>query len=142
MTDAEFLAAFEAATLPPACFRHADHLRAGFLLLAESGFEGAVSRMRAALRRFATALGKPELYHETITVAFMALVNERRHGHEALDWGSFAAANGDLFDKRILSGYYRPQVLESRRAREVFVLSPLAVEGDGPTGFEPHASGR
>jgi hypothetical protein len=30
-SDAEFLAAFHACTLPPSCFHHADHLRLAWL---------------------------------------------------------------------------------------------------------------
>jgi hypothetical protein len=126
MTDAEFLAALEDASLPPAAFRHDAHLRAAYLYLRQNGFEGAIARMRAALRRYAAVRGRPGLYHETITVAFLALVNERLHGGRAKDWPGFAAENRDLFDKRILSCYYRPETLESPLAREVFLLSRLA----------------
>jgi hypothetical protein len=142
MTEVEFLAAFESASLPTSSFRHADHLRAAFLLLQQGGFEGAIPRMRAALRRFAAALGKPDLYHETVTVAFLALVNERRHRREDLDWAGFAAANRDLFDKGVLARYYRPRILESWHAREVFVLGGLAAEGEAPIEIAQHASGR
>ena len=125
MTDAQFLAALDDASLPPASFRHAGHLRAAYLYLTQSGFEGAITRMRAALIRYATAQGRPGLYHETVTLAFLALVNERLHSGAAPDWESFAAGNCDLFDKRILSRYYRPDTLDSPLAREVFVLSRL-----------------
>jgi hypothetical protein len=127
MTDAEFLARLEDASLPPACFRHADHLRAAYLYLGQSGFEGAITRLRDALTRYAAAIGRPGLYHETITVAFLALVNERLQDPMAKNWEAFAAGNRDLFDKRILSHYYRTDTLESARAREVFLLSRLCV---------------
>jgi hypothetical protein len=130
MTDAEFLAALEDASLPPAAFRHDGHIRAAYLYLRQCGFEGAIARMRAALIRYATAQGRPGLYHETITVAFLALVNERLRGGTATDWPAFAAGNRDLFDKRILSCYYRSATLESPLAREVFLLSPLTTSRD------------
>ena len=135
MTDAEFLARLEDASLPPACFRHADHLRAAYLYLGQSGFEGAITRMRDALTRYAVAIGRPGLYHETITVAFLALVNERLHGAMAKNWEDFAAGNPDLFDKQILSQYYRTDMLRSARAREVFLLSRL----DGSVTLSPKA---
>jgi hypothetical protein len=53
------------------------------------------------------------------------LVNERLHGAVAKSWEDFAAGNPDLFDKQILSQYYRTDMLRSARAREVFLLSPL-----------------
>ena len=135
MTDAEFLARLEDASLPPANFRHADHLRAAYLYLQRYGFEGAITRMRGALTRYAAAIGRPGLYHETITVAFLALINERRHGTAAKDWEEFAAGNPDLFDKQVLSLYYRTDMLESARARQVFLLSRL----DGAVTLSPKA---
>ena len=126
MTDAEFLAALEGASLPPSCFRHGEHLRAAYLYLRQSGFEGAITRMRRALTGYAAAQGRPGLYHETITVAFLALVNERLQGRADQDWQTFAAGNRELFDKRYLSQYYRPETLASPRAREVFLLSRLS----------------
>jgi len=135
MTDAEFLGQLEDASLPPANFRHADHLRAAYLYLQRYGFEGAITRMRGALTRYAAAIGRPGLYHETITVAFLALINERRHGTAAKDWEEFAAGNPDLFDKQVLSLYYRTDMLESARARQVFLLSRL----DGAVTLSPKA---
>ncbi len=125
MTDAEFLAALESAHLAPSCFRHADHLRAAYLYLRQSGFEGAITRMRRALTRYAAAHGRPGLYHETITVAFLALVNERLSGPADRGFEAFAADNAELFDKHFLANYYRPETLASPRAREVFLLSRL-----------------
>jgi hypothetical protein len=125
VTDAEFIAALEETRLAPPDFRHAGHLRAAYLYLRQSGFEGAVTRMRASLIRYAAAQGRPDLYHETVTLAFLALVNERLHRTVAEGWDGFAAENPDLFDKRILARYYRSETLESPLARAVFVLSPL-----------------
>jgi len=132
MTDAEFLAALEDTSLPPSCFRHGDHLRAAYLYLKQSGFGGAIARMRRALIGYAAAQGRPGLYHETITVAFLALVNERLQGRTDRDWQAFAGCNPELFDKRFLSHYYRPETLASPRAREVFLLSRLSTGTENP----------
>ncbi len=48
-------------------FHHSDHVRVAFAYVAQMPFLEAVSRFCAALKRFAVAHGKPELYHETIT---------------------------------------------------------------------------
>ncbi len=123
MTDEDFIAALEACTLPQERFRHADHLRAGYLYLRRMGPIDALARMRETIRRYAKAIGADGLYHETITTAFMAVVNERiRLGGDGGGWPGFAAANPDLFDKRFLLHYYRPETLCSARARELFVL--------------------
>jgi hypothetical protein len=122
MSDDEFLAAFEAATLPLAAFDHRAHVRAGYLYVSRHGLGGAIERFGAALRAFAAAHGKQGLYHETITVAFLALINEHIARSGAADWESFAAANADLFDRGCLKHFYAPEELASPEARAVFLL--------------------
>jgi hypothetical protein len=126
MTDPDFLRAFETATLPPGSFHHRDHVRAAWLCLrhAPTPVEG-LERFVSGLRRFAAAAGKPELYHETITWAFLLLIRERMAvaaSDESFD--AFAARNADLFQWKpsVLDRYYKKKTLASERARAVFLL--------------------
>ncbi len=136
MTDDEFLAALEACTLDPAEFRHAGHVRAGYLCLRGADFAVAAARFAAALRRFAAHHGQPGRYHETITFAFLAVISERLHGGgDHGGWTAFATANPDLLDTRFLSHYYPPCVLASALARRAFVLPGFsALPHGGPDG--------
>jgi hypothetical protein len=123
MNDDEFLAALEACTLPECEFDHAAHVRAGYLYLRAGSFGAAIDRMAAAIRRYATSLGKPERYHDTITIAYLALI--RRHLVEGGDrggWPAFAAANPELLDRTLLLRFFSKAQLESAAARRVFVL--------------------
>ena len=122
MSDDDFLAALEDTTLPLAAFDHRAHVRAGFLYLARHGLGGAIARFSAALKAFAAANGKHGLYHETITVAFLALINERIATRGDRGWEAFAAANPDLFAKNSLAPFYAPEELASPEARRVFLL--------------------
>lgn len=123
MTDAEFLTAFESGEISPHDFRHADHVRAGWLLLADDpSFAEAAARMSRALRRITARHGHPERYNETITVAFMALIGERRAAGSAADFATFRAANADLFTADALARYYPVDILRSDLARRTFVL--------------------
>ena len=66
--------------------------------------------------------GKPGLYHETITWAYVLLVNERRAPAGEEDWPAFAARNPDLLAWRpslLETKYYREETLWSERARRV-----------------------
>ena len=94
MTDGEFLAALEACTLPASAFRHADHLRAAYLYLRAGSFAGAIARVTTTLRRYAASQGKPERYHETITVAYLALINQ--HLQDRGDAGGWEGESGPL----------------------------------------------
>ena len=125
MNDRDFLAAFEAGTLPEDRFHHPDHVRAAWLLLREETPAAALVRFSTALKRFAAAKGKTRLYHETITWAYVLLINERvRRSGGRLDWEEFAAANPDLLTWRpsVLDRYYTSETLGSDLAREVFLL--------------------
>jgi hypothetical protein len=125
-----FIAALEACELPPAEFDHAAHVRAGYVYLRRHGLAGTIERMGESLRRFAIANDKPDLYHETVTVAFIALINERLAASDADTWSDFAAANPGLFDKSVISRYYSSATLRSPQARRTFVLEPRPTAGD------------
>lgn len=123
--DATLVARFEDATLPADAFGHREHVRVAWILLREGPFETAAARFCGALRRFAASLGKAERYHETITWAYLALVNERLHAPGAPpDFDAFASANPDLFDRAggALARLYDRATLESPLARRVFLL--------------------
>jgi hypothetical protein len=122
MRDDDFLAALEDGTLPLAAFDHRAHVRAGYLYVTRHGFGGAVERFARVLKAFAARHGKDGLYHETITVAFLALINEHVAASAAPDWDSFIAANTELLDRRTLLHFYAPEELASAEARRVFKL--------------------
>ncbi|PYQ63928.1 MAG: hypothetical protein DMF54_15485 [Acidobacteria bacterium] len=125
MTDPDFLAAFEDGSLPEDLFHHRDHVHAAWLLLREETPAAALGRFAAALKRFAAAKGKTRLYHETITWAYLLLINERmeRLGRDRV-WEEFAASNPDLMTWRpsVLERYYTSEALGSDLARRVFLL--------------------
>lgn len=127
---AELLARFEDTTLPNERFHHADHVRVAWEYLERHPPLAALDRFASALRRYATAHGAAEKYHETITVAYLFLIAERRArlgaGHS---WEEFAAANADVLRSKggVLERYYRAETLASDLARRVFVLPDAAV---------------
>jgi hypothetical protein len=125
MNDQEFLAQLNACTLAESEFHHAAHVRAGYLWLRMLPFFEATAAMRVTLQRYAQSLGKADRYHETITIAFMALIGARLD--EAGDpgsWHDFARAHPDLLRKDILLSLYSPETLASPRARRCFLLPP------------------
>lgn len=121
MTDAELLAAFETGTL--AEFRHRDHVRVGFAILARDGDLAAAALVfRAGLRRLAGDSGK---YHETITWAYLVLIAERMHGQRYACSDDLLAAHPDLLDHRggaLAQHYDVAAITASPLARTIFVL--------------------
>lgn len=126
MTDDELISQLETCTLAEDCFHHADHLHAAWLYLSRFPATEAIARFSKVLRSYSASLGKAGRYHETITWAYLLLMNERMWSSEKPDatWEQFVAAHPDLFDWKnsILLSYYRPETLQSHVAREVFLM--------------------
>jgi hypothetical protein len=99
---ADELTALETGALDPKAFPHPEHVRFAYAMLERYPFGEAVTRFSSGLKLLAAKAGRPEIYHETITVAFLALIGERRARAEDEVWSEFKANNGDLFDKRCL----------------------------------------
>jgi hypothetical protein len=125
MEDERLVAAFEAGQMPESGFHHCDHVRVAWWYLRRDGLYKALPRFSEALKRFALAQSKPDLYHETITTAYVLLINERLDDRaRELSWNDFAALNPDLFvwKPSILDRYYRPDTLKSDKARRIFLM--------------------
>ena len=120
--DDDFLTKLEAADLPAGAYNHRAHIRTGYLYVERYGFEGAIKRMRETLINFTIAAGAEGKYHETITVAFLALINQRLAEQSYDGWQGFLATNADLLDGAILTKFYDTEVLKSDLARKTFVL--------------------
>ena len=126
MTDDDFHDAFEAGNLLPAEFDHVAHLRAAFCLVRRRPFLEACIAMRDGLRDIARRAGRPGLYHETITVAFMSIVAQRVADRPDVAWSDFVATHPDLMERALLSRWYSRETLESDVARARFVMPEAA----------------
>lgn len=123
MTDREFLRALEECTLQASEFGHTAHVRAAYLYLQAGEFATALARMRGAIRNYARHLGKEDRYHETITVAYLALIQQHiaERGYGAC-WDEFMRVNTELLQPGLLLQYYTEIQLNSELARRVFLL--------------------
>jgi hypothetical protein len=84
-----------------------------------------MAEFRRLLIAYATHHGKPTLYHETVTFAYLLLVYERmaRTPHLA-EWHTFAAEHADLLSWRDgpLFALYPHEILQDASARAQFTL--------------------
>jgi hypothetical protein len=123
--DRTLIATFEAGDEPPEGFHHREHVRVARWYLRQHPLPEALACFISALKRFAEARGKPGLYHETITVAFVLVISERLDGADPDEtWEGFADRNPDLLIWRpsVLERYYLPGTLDSARARRTFLV--------------------
>ena len=121
-TTAAELRALETGTLDPSQFPHQEHVRLAYGMLERYPFGEAVARFSRGLKLLAAKAGRPTVYHETITVAFLAVIGERRARASSNSWSKFKAAKNDLFDKRCLERWYGREQLGSDLARRTFCL--------------------
>lgn len=134
MKDADLVRQFEDCTLPSKDFNHRNHARLAWICLQDHGLLQALKLFPENLKNFAASLGAANLYHETVTFAYLFLIHERikRSSIGQENWEEFAVANDDLFVRRtygILTNYYRAETLASDFAKNVFVL-PDKTEGE------------
>jgi hypothetical protein len=124
MSNEQLIRQFETDTLPDDSFHHADHVRLAFAYLCQYSPLQALDKFCGALKRYAAARGKSQLYHETITHAYFFLIRERMARSPATDWDEFSRRNLDLLTWKdgILSRYYEEATLQSELARAVFVF--------------------
>jgi hypothetical protein len=117
LTDDEFLAAFNTCKLPLSSFHHGDHLRLAWLLLHRKPFDEALAQVREGIRRFAAHHGKHDLFHETITTAWMKLLAT----HDEPNFSEFVAINEHRLNPALLHRFWTPAALNSEAARSHWV---------------------
>lgn len=117
---------FEAATLPPAELSHRVHLALGWHYLQRDGFPAGAAAFVSHLQRYVTAIGANGKYHETITWAYLVLLNEELvlHAAPGEPFDAMIARRPELLDHRsgALRERYTAEELDSAEARAVFVL--------------------
>jgi hypothetical protein len=129
--DAQFLRAFEDCTLPFEQWKHRAHLRVAYLYLRELSFDDALAKVRTNIRRYNDATNTPESiergYHETMTVAWMRLVEfTLREFGPAAGSDEFLDAQEQLLNRKALRFFYSRERLISWQAKAEFVAPDLA----------------
>lgn len=96
MNDSEFIDAFESGALPPAEFRHRDHVRLTWLYLHRHERGEAERRLMDGLRAFAIRAGKPGKFDGPLTMAWVEAIDRARAGCATFD--EMVARQPELLD--------------------------------------------
>lgn len=127
---AELLAAFEDLSLNPADFTHRRHLEFAWRHLQRDGFPVGAVRYVDRLKAYVAHVGASGKYHETITWAYLVLLNEERvlRSFPEESFEAMIERRPDLLDHRngALSRSYSKAQLDSPDTRRVFVLPRAA----------------
>lgn len=125
MTDDELIAAIDAKSLPLSAFTHTEHVHLAWSCLRRWPLLLAMREFRRLLSAYATHNGKPNLYHETVTFAYLLLVHERMaHTPQVTEWSAFSREHADLLSWRNGPFFklYPAEILTDPAARAHFVL--------------------
>jgi hypothetical protein len=132
MTDVELTRALERGEIANESFHHLSHLHVAWVYLWESsGVEEAAAKMRNTLQRFAASAGKPEKYHETITLFWVHLLAGLCGIGSRESLKQIVQANPRLLEKNFPLAYYSPERLFSDKARSSWIkpdLKPLPAD--------------
>ncbi len=121
-TDDQLLLALEQATLNPKVFTHEAHLRWGWLLIERNGREQAVIRACRILKKYTNALGVPEKYNETVTVAAINAIDHFRSKTGTTNFRDFIKENTRLVTsfKELMAAHYNDDIFNSAEARQKY----------------------
>src|SRR3984885_13398464 len=124
MSNQELIRCFERGAVPEDSVHHADHVRLAFAYLCEYPVLQALEKFANALKRFAAARGKTQLYNETITCAYFFLIRERMARFECAGCEEFARRLPGLQSWKggLLGRSYEEATLKSDLARVVFLF--------------------
>jgi hypothetical protein len=133
----ELAAALRACTLPREEWTHAAHLRVGAWHVHHHGAAEALTLLRTRIRRLNERHGTANTatggYHETITAAYVRLIEEFLATFAAgvpLEARADALLASPLGDRSVLLRFWSKEVLGSPRARAEWVspdVSPLGL---------------
>lgn len=125
---ADLVRAFEACTLPKARWTHHAHLATALWYLRRFSREEATNLIRSNIQRYnVTAGGSPDGYHETITLAWIAVITrflaEHDRGQTQAELTTRLLA--ECGNEDYLLRYYRSETLMSEGARRGWVEGDL-----------------
>ncbi len=130
MTDAEFEAmvrSFEDGSLPRSEWTHASHLRVALWYMTRHPRDQATRLVRDGIRRYNHIHGRDSGYHETITLAWLAVVARflaRSDGARPISELADRLLDG-CGDKDHLLRFYSRELLMSDAARRAWVPPDL-----------------
>ncbi|MEZ4321630.1 MAG: hypothetical protein R3F61_29420 [Myxococcota bacterium] len=103
-------------------FDHRAHLAVAFESLDQHGLAGAMARVPERLRTLAEVAGEPGKYHETLTIAWLLVLADRRGRCPGASLDTVLERFPELLDPGCVARLYAEGTLASAEARAAFRL--------------------
>lgn len=112
-------------------FGHRQHIHVTWLAVRRYGTSTAIKLVSEGIQGLARYAGAPQKYNATVSRAWVELVGHHVGQPNAAEsnagaFNAFADQHPDLFDKKLLTRFYRPATLAGDRARTGWVAPDLA----------------
>ncbi|GID98274.1 hypothetical protein ACFQFC_24075 [Amorphoplanes digitatis] len=107
-------------------FGHRQHIQLTWLAVRRYGTSAAVDLVSDGIQRTARYAGAPQKYNATVSRAWVEVVGHHAGRSDTVDFNAFADRNPALFDKKLLTRFYRSSTLASDLARHGWVEPDLA----------------
>lgn len=141
--DQALLACLREGRPPADGFGHRQHLRAAWLYLQAQDFESACKQFCKDLKAFATALGAPQMYHHTLSLAALHVL--AAHGNPEQDTFETLLQRWPVLEtdfRELIGRHFSPELLATETARRQWVAPDRAAlprpgtfaNGSGPSG--------
>jgi hypothetical protein len=141
MDDDALWSAFATSSLRASEWTHEAHVRTAFLFTARYALDEAHLRMRAGIIRMNERHGLEETpsrgYFETLTRAWLALVDDARRRSRAASSRELLARCPELLDRALPLRHFSRERLATARARAIWLepdLAPLPAHDGAPRG--------
>src|SRR5205823_14738055 len=120
---AQFVDAFENATIPAREFTHPAHIAVALIYLDSFSPDEALQRMREKIHFFAAHHGVTNLYHETLTTFWMRPLDHvaRSCDSEVPLWQRINLIVARWGSRRPVDAHYSRELLSSQAARETWI---------------------
>jgi hypothetical protein len=126
LSDDAFVEQFEQCTYPNAAFKHADHIRLGWIYARTYEYPAAEQKMAQGIRRFASSCGAAHKFHATLTIGWMKLIAGAVWMTPQIDaFDDFLDAHEWLLNKGALSAFYSNGLLFSDDAKSAWIAPDL-----------------
>ncbi len=135
----KLLARFERSSIPRTEWTHRAHVQIAYLHVKNYSYAVALDKLRSGIKSLNAANGVEEGprsgYHETITVAFLRIVESTFHAYDVAYPPSseeFCDRHPELMCSKLFRLFYSPIALADPRAKAEFVEPDLARLPDLP----------
>lgn len=127
ISDEKFEDEFRKCIFPNELFDHKAHLRLAWIHIHKYGVEQAINNLTIQIKNFANSLGQDQIYHETVTIVAIRIVNAFMNKNHGCSFDKLIDSYPELlYDFRgLVSSHYSFDIFNLDESRTEYVEPDL-----------------